>query len=708
MRRPRFSRASSLMLSGGLCLLFGDALALETVAIGQGGTLDWQGKGAAGVATLDAEYRAPADPDNPGGTPKLLVGNAPGDLIEFSSPDFARALLPKRLVECPQGSCAEANIADGALARGGTIQLPTYSSFSLQYKKPDLKEDLAELITSAPGGEEGAVELKNFDAFGQLLLLDLGARFGVNRLRFYPRNTVHKSPATPFQEDFLRSYELFTNDGLDLTREGGQVWSQVVLERNNKNPVVDVVLDPPRYVQSIRLKSLTQFNWEIDEFEVYGEGFLPTALYLSNILDAGGPATWVRLRWEEEIRGDPGLSQVQIRTRTGSDDSPFVFTRSLRGKPNAEEIPFSVDDPTEEMTRAEFESLPKIDAQGREWEPASVQDDLVNWSPFSTPFPASAANGPGSPILSPGPRRYLQFQVLFQSADPEAVRVLRSLSVDFLTPPLADDLVGEIFPRQVEPSRSSSFVYAVRPVMKTSGLRGFDTVDLSTPTKVESIDRLEVVDARGQPIASRDFAGLQDTAPADGFQIVSVAKDRFTVRFPLIQEDGAQARIWFHTSILTYSTNFSSSASLSTEPLAAQAVTSGDAAILGEGDAADFSGTTVLSPQVQRGDLLARVELAPNPFTPNGDGVNDQAVLRYSLLSLSLARPVDIAVYDLAGRLVRVLYEGAEANGRYEDKTWDGRDGQGRLVAPGIYLVRIEARGDATTDIQTHTLSLAY
>lgn len=705
MRRPRCFQGVFFIVSGGLCFLFCEALALETVAIGQGGSLDWQGKGAAAVATLDAEYRAPPDPDNPGGTPKLLVGNAPGGLIELSSPDF---LLPKRLVECPQGSCDEANIADGALARGGTIQLPTYSSFSLQYKIPDLKEDLAELISSAPGGEETAVGLKNFDAFGQLLLLDLGARFGVNRLRFYPRNTVHKSPATPFQEDFLRGYELFTNDGINLTREGGQVWSQVVLDRNNKSPVVDVVLDPPRYVQSIRLKSLTQFNWEIDEFEVYGKGFLPTALYLSNIFDAGGPATWVRLRWEEEIRGDPGLSQVQIRTRTGSDNSPFVFTRSLRGKPNAEEIPFSVDDPTEEMTRAEFESLPKIDAQGREWEPASVQDDLVNWSPFSTPFPASAANGPGSPILSPSPRRYLQFQVLFQSADPEAVRVLRSLRVDFLTPPLADELVGEIFPRQVEPSQSSSFVYAVRPVMKTSGLRGFDTVELSTPTKVESIDRLEIVDSQGQLVVGRDFAGLQDTALADGFQIVSVARDRFAVRFPLVQKDGAQARIWFHTSILTYSTNFSSSVSLSAEPQAAQAVTSGDVASLGEGDDADFSGTTVLSPQVQRGDLLARVELSPNPFTPNGDGINDEAVLRYSLLSLSLARPVDIRVHDLAGRLVRVLYEGAEANGRYEDKTWDGRDTQGRLVAPGIYIVRIEARGDATTDTQTRTVSLVY
>ena len=124
-------------------------------------------------------------------------------------------------------------------------------------------------------------------------------------------------------------------------------------------------------------------------------------------------------------------------------------------------------------------------------------------------------------------------------------------------------------------------------------------MELSTPTKVESIDRLEILDSRGQLVARRDFAGLQDTALVDGFQIAAVAKDRFTVHFPLVEQDGAQARIWFHTSILTYSTNFSSTASLSTEPQAVQAVTSGDAASLGEGDDSDFSGTTVLSPQVQ-------------------------------------------------------------------------------------------------------------
>ncbi|MBI2504094.1 MAG: gliding motility-associated C-terminal domain-containing protein [Candidatus Latescibacteria bacterium] len=687
--------------SGLVFLVFPEVSALETIAIGQGGGLDWQGRGSAPVIAIDAEYRAPLNPND------LRVGNAPGDLVEFASPNFPGSLLLRRLEECPSGLCPEANIADGALERGGSIRTPTIVDFTTQFKRTDLTATLKEIISSRSGGETLALERKNLNAFGMLLILDLGARFGVNRLRFYPRNTVQRSPSTPFQNDFLRAYEIFVNDGLNLTKDGTQIWEPLFVEKDNKNPVVDISVDPPRYVQSIRLRSISSIDFEIDEIEVYGKGFLPTAVYVSDIFDAGGPAVWGRLRWIEETLGEPGFSRVKVRTRTGTDASSFVFTRKLRGKPGAEEIPLSLQDPTREMTSAEYKGLPQTDGQGREWEPGSVKDDLVNWSPFSTPFPERAANGPGLLIISPSPRRYFQFQVLFQSDDLEAARVLRSLSVDFLTPPLADELVGEIFPRTVEGSQPLPFVYAVRPVMQTAGLRGFDTIELSTPTRVESIDRLEVLDRNGQLIAGHNFTGLQDTSQVDGFQLVSTTDEKFTVRFPRIQEDNTQVRMLFRTRVLTYSTNFPALALLSTEPGIAQSTTSGNVTELGTADDPDFSGTTVLSPSV-RGQVLSSVELVPNPFTPNGDRVNDEISVRYSLLSLGIPRPVNISVYDLSGRRVYTLYNGFEPKGRYEEKRWDGRDEQGQRVAPGLYVVRIRVDGDARGDEQARAVAVVY
>lgn len=678
--------------------LAGQGIALERVTIGQGGGLDWHGEGTAFVAVIDAEHRSPLEPNN------LLVGNAPGELIEFQSASFPRSILPRRIQEGE-------NVADGTIARGGSIQAPNVFDFSGTFKPLDLQMALEEVISTEPGGELLAFERKNFNALGILVILNLGARFGVERIRFYPRNTVQPSPSTPFQNDFLRSFELFLNNGLSLTKEGTQIWEPLVVETDNKHPVVEVALDPPRYIQSIRLRATSPINFEIDEIEVFGKGFLSRAQYISDVFDAGQPAVWGGLRWTEEIVGDPKFSGVQIRTRTGTDASPFVFTRKLRGKPDAEEIPFSLKNPAQEMGLAEYQNLGtagqfQVDALGREWEAGPVKDDLVNWSPFSIPYPESAANGPGVAIVSPNPRRYAQFQVVFHSDDLEAARVVKSLEFDLLAPAFAEELIGEIFPREVEASKSTPFVYAVRSAMQKADLRGFDTIEIATPIQVESIDEIELVDASGRPIAAHTFAGGADTAGE--FQVASIAAHRFSVRFPRLREDGTLVKIHFHTEVLTYSTDFTAAVRLSAEPGIAQAVVPGNAGSLGEGDDPDFSGTTVLSPSVLRGKLLDRIALAPNPFTPNGDQVNDAISISYDLLSLSAPRPLAIEVYDLSGRRRRTLYRGPELNGRYEDKSWDGRDDWGRLVPPGNYIVRIWVEGDSRREEQARVVSVVY
>ena len=55
--------------------------------------------------------------------------------------------------------------------------------------------------------------------------------------------------------------------------------------------------------------------------------------------------------------------------------------------------------------------------------------------------------------------------------------------------------------------------------------------------------------------------------------------------------------------------------------------------------------------------------------------------------SLSRPGPVDIVVYDLRGAEVRRIFSGRREAGRFTE-TWDGRDGAGRRLAKGIYLVR--------------------
>lgn len=702
----RSNRLTSVLLPvlGAILLSSTSSIALDIVTIGQDGDLDWHGGESALVVPIDPQLRSPLNPN------QLVVTNAPGDLVEFENPEFPGGILPIRIEEGE-------NIAIGTISRGGSITAPNVSDFGRQvgvastgiFDRNDLRLALEELLTDDDGGERDAFERKNYNSLGTLVILNMGGSFGVNRIRFYPRNTVVESPATPYQSDFLRSFELYVNDGSSFTKDGSIIWSPLLLETDNENPVVDVALDPPRYVQSVRIRATSTVDFEIDEIEIYGTGYLSEALYVSDIYDAGQPALWGKLRWLEEAIGNPTFSSLQIRTRTGSDDNPFVFTRLLGGKRDAEEVTLSLQNPAEEMKLAEYQTLPQRDAADRTWEPGPVKDDLVNWSPYSTPYPASAANGPGIDISSPSPRRYFQFQVSFQSSDLEAARLLKSLSFELLSPPFADQIVGEVFPREAELAETTDFTYAVRPVMETADLRGFDTVEIFTPVQVESVNGIEILDSQGGIVAEHAFSG-SDTAVDDGeFRIESVASDKFAVRFPFVEEDDALVRIHFRTQVLTYSTNFTAAVRIADEAELSQAIISGDAASLSVDDNPDLSGTTVLSPSVlSKGRLLDQVAAVPAVFSPNGDQINDATALRYNLLSLDVPRPITIEIYDLSGSRVRTVFSGNELNGRYDDKSWDGRDDQGELVPPGLYIVQIAIEGDSQQDEQSRTVGVAY
>ena len=75
------------------------------------------------------------------------------------------------------------------------------------------------------------------------------------------------------------------------------------LELQNDQPVVDLRI-PPQYLRFLRLKSQTVVGFEIAEFRVFGAGFVPGALYISNVYDLGDNwGVWGKIRWIEESLG---------------------------------------------------------------------------------------------------------------------------------------------------------------------------------------------------------------------------------------------------------------------------------------------------------------------------------------------------------------------------------------------------------------------
>ena len=74
------------------------------------------------------------------------------------------------------------------------------------------------------------------------------------------------------------------------------------------------------------------------------------------------------------------------------------------------------------------------------------------------------------------------------------------------------------------------------------------------------------------------------------------------------------------------------------------------------------------------------VNVYPNPFNPS-------TTITYSLPE---AAPVTVVIYDVLGQQVRQLISQFNSAGRYQVQ-WDARDSQGRSVASGVYIAKINA-----------------
>ena len=71
----------------------------------------------------------------------------------------------------------------------------------------------------------------------------------------------------------------------------------------------------------------------------------------------------------------------------------------------------------------------------------------------------------------------------------------------------------------------------------------------------------------------------------------------------------------------------------------------------------------------------------PNPFR-----MGESAAFQIEMPEAGQAR---LRIFDVSGRLVRVLIDAPLAAGSRLEP-WDGRDGRGRSVGPGVYFGRLE------------------
>ena len=347
---------------------------------------------------------------------------------------------------------------------------------------------------------------------------------------------------------------------------------------------------------------------------MFAEGYVPFAGYTSNTIPLDAPSSLGRVRWSG--RQDES-ARVSIRSRGGDDPDPSRYWR--RTFRSDEEVPYGPDGSP--LTRAQYDKL-----QGKE--KGRVTHDAGNWDLWSAPYPFG--DSLGVPMAAPRPRTYVQFSIDFASD------FLDGGQVDFLefavsSPPAATDLVGEVDPWRAEASKLTEFTYAVRPTLSLRD-RGFDSLELRFQGgRVAEVVGVEVA---GAAVAFTEADGLR-------------AEDRVVVSFPRlgVNENGELLQVRLRGEVYRYAATFQGRVFDSQAPAEVwQPVRGGDATNSLDSDRLSVETLSLGA------STLGRLEVEPAAFTPNGDGINDAAAIRYDLLKLTEDRRVEVRVWDLSGR----------------------------------------------------------
>ena len=160
--------------------------------------------------------------------------------------------------------------------------------------------------------------------------------------------------------------------------------------------------------------------------------------------------------------------------------------------------------------------------------------------------------------------------------------------------------------------------------------------------------------------------------------------DSLWVRLPAAiktTNGSALVELQFEATIFGFNTFFIGSAGHSDFENSWQRVDDGDA-----NGIPDIETTVVLA--LERGEVLGDIDIDAS-VTPNGDGVNDELTVAFSLMRIGAVTPVLVEVYDLSGRLISTLHDSPMPTGRHS-LFWSGVNQSGERVPPGLYLLRIE------------------
>ena len=370
---------------------------------------------------------------------------------------------------------------------------------------------------------------------------------------------------------------------------------------------------------------------------------------------------FVRLRLTRE---DPpnwvSIGEVEVFGEGFRSEGTFESVVFDAGQPvNLGRVWFAGQTPPGTILRVQF----RTSADGEAW---------PEW--HRVPAWDLAAVGDGVALTEPEPARFLQYRAVMETRDPLSTPRLMQVAVAFGEQLFARAVAGAIAPPRPVLGEETVFTYTFDVEIGPEDL-GFDRVHIGLPGVVQEVR----------------FDGL--ALPEDGYE---VGWDDEGLRLVLGAEHHVSRSGRLEVEF----------ASVLLRPTLAvrAAVALGDSADWQnarpvEEDAWTLVGAGVVSRALPRTGVSVR----PNPF----NAASGAAQIQIDLAKVQHPQALTVALYDLAGRQRRVLWDGQPAAAGRKRLAWDGRDESGRLVAPGHYLLRVEIDADRG-DVWTGLVGVVY
>lgn len=555
---------------------------------------------------------------------------------------------------------------------------------------------------------------------GEYYTIDLGVPVPLFRFALStPDEGFYRSDGSPLNEDAIPAFEVSiapdtNNDVLNTSNPIGEIIAEA---RENVKPVItaDFPLQYIRYVRYKRTNSIldaatnlsfghsgTARKGTVAEFLIWGEGIPSRATYKTTIFDLGEVVSFGRLFWKTTpMRVNDGVALeapdakvwVEVEARAGIDSNPDVYYEftdmGTRLVVPQERFQGVLKNQRSAITNADgLGGTLTLTTRPKPGIRAGIEYDQENWTFWSFPTTVSGQS------LNLNRGSHLQLKLILHSERFDEFARLDSLWIE-TSPILASRVLGEIAEldqpnpargvAEVELGEMTDFSYDLKADFAV-GEPGFNSLLIRTGS-IETV-----------------FKGLEIDGVETTPNGVEITDGDLVVRLPerISPANNPALRVKFSSEVFDFARTFEGEVFNESRDNLPQPVEGGDVS-----DAVSTNSLRVLASSAANPQLVQDLRFSSGVFTPNGDGINDELILSYSLFALPQSVPVELRVFSLDGRLVVEAQRGQQGSGP-QTLRWDGRDQQGTALAPGIYLLGVGVEAENQTDLHFQPIGIAY